>query len=109
MNDDALLAKFKSTGDVNSSFGGGDGYVLIDGPDAGRRNLVKGSYVGTDGKILLAGDYKSTDESDDAYACRLNADGSLDETFGILGYYSSDAWVETDVANALAVLPTTGE
>ncbi len=74
-----LLAKLTIDGSLDTSFGGGNGFVTVDigdGDDFGRQVVAQ-----SDGKIVVAGG--STDAMNiDIALLRYNADGTLDTGFG---------------------------
>jgi uncharacterized delta-60 repeat protein len=78
------LIRLLPTGGVDTSFGGGDGIVLVDAPGAGG-SFPPGSHTGVavrqqaDGKLVVA-----IQRADQAAltVVRYNADGSVDTTFG---------------------------
>jgi len=104
VNDNALLAKFDADGDLVTAFGGGTGYVIIDAPTAGRRNNGEDLYLCSDGKITVCGDFYASADAN-AYAFRLNSNGTMDNSFCDSGYYDSGYGGETDEMNAIAVQP----
>ena len=56
-----------------------------------------------DGKIVLAGETKINSWSD-AFFCRLNSNGSIDNTFGIAGYSRYSVWNRADIVKGIAIL-----
>lgn len=85
-SDDAFIAKVTNTGELDTGFGGVDGYatvsfgVLDDGFDV---------VVDREGKLVLTGSAGTTDP--DVFVARFRADGELDTGF------SSDGIVTVDV------------
>ena len=76
---DVGLAALTSDGQLDTTFGGGAGYVVTD--FAGGYDWGAGAYLQADGKILVAGSAGVNGLSEFA-AARYNPDGSLDSTFG---------------------------
>lgn len=76
--DDFAVLRLNADGSRDASFGD-DGLVSIDLP--GEAAQASGITVLDDGKLLLSGDAYANGGSDFA-AVRLNADGSLDTSFG---------------------------
>ncbi len=98
---DFALARYTTTGVLDSSFGTGDGRVLTD--FSGGIDAVYGLAVQSDGKIVVAGSTTTIAELNFALA-RYNANGSLDTTF------SDDGKAQTninsgnsDIANDVAI------
>jgi uncharacterized delta-60 repeat protein len=82
------------------TFGGGTAVVTV---DLGGFDLLDGIAVQPDGKILLAGSTDATGTEDMAVV-RLNADGSLDNSFGQGGKVFIDLGGD-DYAHAMALQP----
>lgn len=81
-----LVARFNPDGTFDSSFDG-DGKVLGRfGAGPGSLNLYA-MDLAPDGKIVVAGDF-ATGGVTQAWAARLNSDGSRDETFGSGGFWT---------------------
>lgn len=71
-----------AAGDFDTTFGGGDGVALV---DFGAGSADYGTTIAalSDGKSIVGGSVGSGNNTDDAFGLsRLNADGSLDLTFG---------------------------
>lgn len=80
-NDDILIAKYTENGTLDNTFGN-NGKVIIDlsiGED--QAHAVKELF---DGKLLIAG-HSQTMNGADGFVMRLNADGSVDNSFGTNG------------------------
>ncbi len=80
--DNFVVTRYKADGTKDSAFGAGgtdgDGVVTID--FLGANDFAKAILVQPDGKIVVAGSAKN---NTDAFAiARLNANGTLDTTFG---------------------------
>ena len=71
-----------AAGDFDTTFGGGDGAALINfGPDS--TDFANSVVALPNGQVLVAGSVgDGTNTGDDFGVSRLNADGSLDTTFG---------------------------
>lgn len=84
---DMACVRFLSDGSLDSSFGV-DGVAAFD-LQLGSEDIAYDLVIQNDGKIVLAG---SSDDGADRNAAliRLNADGSLDEAFGLNGVVISD-------------------
>ena len=65
------VARFLSDGNVDTGFD----------PGVGTNNQVKALALQPDGKIIIAGAFTKVDSVARLYIARLNADGSLDNTF----------------------------
>lgn len=77
---DFFVARFNPNGSLDTSFDF-DGKVTVD--FSSRNDACSAITLQTDGKILLAGTSVDTNTSNSDFAvARLNADGSLDATFG---------------------------
>lgn len=78
---DFALVRYTSAGDLDSSFGGGDGIVITKvgtGADYGRSVIED-----INGNLLLAGDsYNGTDTYNDFALVRYSSSGELDTLFG---------------------------
>lgn len=82
--------RLMAAGDLDLTFGGGDGFAIIDTEwtdERARRVLVR-----PDGKIILGGSYLRWERgptygepTDDPALARFNADGSIDASFGANG------------------------
>ncbi len=80
VSSDAFLAKFTSAGVLDTSFGGGDGYVYLD--TAGAADFGEGVHALPDGTIYLATTSNLGSGSDFTLA-KFDADGTLDSRWGI--------------------------
>jgi len=74
--DNVGVAVFTAAGVADTSWGGGDGWISID--LGGTTEMARSIAIQQDGKFVLAGDGGPTE----GFVVRLNADGSLDTTFG---------------------------
>ncbi|GAB5404685.1 MAG: hypothetical protein Aurels2KO_29160 [Aureliella sp.] len=94
------VARYNSNGSLDTSFSG-DGMQTI---NTGNSDIVYGMTVQPDGKILLAG--QSTGDSLDFTIARINADGSVDTSFGAgNGYVKHDFNSLNDLASSITVRP----
>jgi uncharacterized delta-60 repeat protein len=94
------LARFNTDGSVDSAFGSGGRVVTAFAyGDSGASALA----VQLDGKIIAAGGYQTTFNSDFALA-RYNIDGSLDQTFGDGGKVTAD-FFRYENASAVGIEP----
>ena len=75
---DFALVRFNANGTLDTTFGGGNGYLLTDlgGDDRGSSVVVQ-----DDGRIAHVG-WSDAAGTDDFAVVRYKADGTLDETFG---------------------------
>lgn len=92
MRDDLLVVRFESDGELDPTFGGGDGWVALDSGSTGDR----GDALAIDGagRIVVAGKsgyYVSTEGR--ALVARFTADGVPDPSFG-----GGDGFVIHDLA-----------
>lgn len=91
----SVVYKLDNTGKVDSSYGT-DGLFAVDSlaslGDFGRNTILL-----SDGKLLLYG--RASDEvGTDTYSTRINADGSLDITYGDNGYVIDRTYVRPDTS-----------
>ena len=96
---DILLARYDSAGNLDASFGGGDGWIHT---DLGLDETGLAMAIQADGKIVVAGERFGV-FVDDIALVRYNSNGTPDTSFG-----GGDAWLATDlgadeVANAVAI------
>jgi uncharacterized delta-60 repeat protein len=88
VDDDFALVALTSTGQVDTTFGGGDGMVTI---DLGQVERAFGMDVDSSGNILLAGfTSQPTQPISDFAVARFTAAGSPDATFGAGGVATID-------------------
>jgi uncharacterized delta-60 repeat protein len=97
---DMAITRLLPNGDVDGSFGIG-GRVLI---DVGSYDSAQDVAVQPDGKIVLAGFFRSGPPNADFGVVRLNPDGTLDNSFGSGGKASVD-FGSVDIGEALAIQP----
>lgn len=78
----AVLVRYNSDGSFDTTFGGGDGTVRTkDDPSIDLWTAGSDMGLQSSGKIIIVGDIFTVEER----IIRLNADGSLDSSFGIDG------------------------
>jgi uncharacterized delta-60 repeat protein len=87
---DMLVTRFSANGALDTSFGGGTGYVRldIDGAASPTREIAQTVIHQSDGKIVAVGSIHTDpiDEPDTVFVARLNSNGTLDSTFGAGGF-----------------------
>lgn len=89
---DLFIARFNANGSVDTSFGGGNGYVTldIDGNSTSTQELGRDLVIQPDGKIVAVGTEflwnEALDNPRSILVARFNADGTPDSTFGDGGY-----------------------
>lgn len=97
-NQKYAVARYDTDGSLDSSFGGGDGKVLLDVTT--KDDYAYGVALQLDGKIVVVGETQTRWQ---AVILRLNVDGSIDLTFSgdgkVLLYLGKDY----DTFNAVAV------
>lgn len=81
--EDFMVYRFTADGAVDATFAAGRGFTLID--FAGGHDVAARMEVQPDGKIIVAGATTSADRLNDWAIARLNADGSIDTSFGTAG------------------------
>ena len=92
------VTRLTPDGSLDATFGGGGTTTVAFGSLA---NPLGGAARRPDGKIVIAG---YTQDGEDVAVARLNADGSLDATFGAAGKATVDFGVAT-FGNAVALAP----
>ncbi|MFT3788642.1 MAG: hypothetical protein QM770_21125 [Tepidisphaeraceae bacterium] len=96
-HNDILIVRLTPKGKLDSTFGGGDGVVSLDLP-GDQETVYSVSNLTSDGKLYLGGMVRTTQLT--GIVARVNADGSLDTSFGSGGYFQSRFGL-TDVSNDL--------
>jgi uncharacterized delta-60 repeat protein len=96
------VAPAPNSGNLDPTFNGGN-FVTTDFSGGG--DFGNGVAIQSDGKIVVAG---NSNNSDFAVA-RYNTNGSLDTSFDGDGKVVTDFGGSTDIANAVAIDPTTGK
>lgn len=81
VNDDLVLVRYNSDGSLDATFDG-DGILLTDIGGGNDRPLAV--IVQDDGKLVLGG-YATVDDDPEFVLVRYNADGTLDNAFGVDG------------------------
>ena len=82
-----LAVRYNPDGSLDSSFGGGAGYEVINDPKyAYPMEMPQAIAIEPDGKPILAGNAQPGGGPTYSQVVRLNADGSLDTTFGSGGF-----------------------
>ena len=76
---DFLVLRLDVNGTLDSTFGGGNGFVL--GPTGTGDDIAKDVVIQADGKIVVAG-YGTNGSNNDVAVVRFNADGTLDTPTG---------------------------
>jgi uncharacterized delta-60 repeat protein len=103
VDSDFAVARFTSTGVLDTSFGTG-GKVTTN--IAGRTDLAHAAVLQPDGKIVLAGRVADSGGANpDVGLVRFNTDGSVDTTFGTLGIVRADLTGDWDEATGIVVQP----
>src|SRR4051794_22237994 len=104
LNGDFVVARYNGNGTLDTTFGPAHtGYATVDfGSDADEAYAMA---VDADGKIVLAGQTNRGASFYDFAVARLNADGSLDTTFGAAhtGKFCADFAGDFDQASGVAV------
>ena len=87
---DILVSRFNADGTVDTAFGSdGNGSVVVS-PSAGN-DFGNGMALQTDGKIVVVGSASISSESGEIAVVRMNANGTLDTSFGSGGIVTADA------------------
>jgi uncharacterized delta-60 repeat protein len=92
-----LVARYTSSGLLDPTFGGGNGYVTTGFHDIGKLGISSANSVALqpNGKIVVAGSFTQFGSSNSYFAlARYNSDGSLDGSFG--GLFGGPGEVLTD-------------
>jgi uncharacterized delta-60 repeat protein len=84
-SDNVLAVRYNTDGTLDTTFGGGNGYVRVDVGGSVRLEIANGVAIQPDGKIVLAGEEGSVSAPDSMMVARLNTDGTLDTGFGAGG------------------------
>src|SRR4051794_39298341 len=104
LHGDFVVARYNANGSLDTTFGPAHtGYATVDfGSDADEAYAIA---IGPDGKIVLAGQTNRGATFYDFAVARLNADGSLDSTFGAAhtGKFCADFAGDFDQATGVAV------
>jgi uncharacterized delta-60 repeat protein len=81
---DLLVARYNTNGTLDTSFGGGSGYVTLGTTQS--TMLGRDVAIQPDGKIVVAGRTSVTGNPYDVLVARFNVDGTPDATFAPGGY-----------------------
>lgn len=85
--DDMLVARFNTNGTLDTSFGGGSGYVRLDNATAAQsQESGNDMAIQPDGKIVVAGGTSVPGNPSNVLVARFNVDGTPDATFAPGGY-----------------------
>ncbi len=105
MNDDVLVLRYGTEGNLDTSFGA-SGVITFDG-DAGYIDRGSAVAVQPDGKILILANSHNGPDSFNVLLLRYEPGGSLDVTFGNNGIatYMGPTQGANDFGNALAIQP----
>lgn len=97
---DIAALRYDSSGNLDTTFGGGDGLVLI---DLGNEDRSYAVALQSDGKVVLGG--TSFVSGTDSLFClaRLTSVGDLDTTFNTTGYLTTDLGGSDDRAFSVAI------
>jgi len=99
---DFAVVRYRPDGRLDTSFGtGGSATFGFDGQES----IAHAIAVQPDGRIVVAGETLGTGARADFALVRLDADGSLDSTFGERGRILTDFEGGRDVAHALVLQP----
>jgi len=98
MDYDFAIARLNINGTLDTSFGT-SGFVITSVGTS--MNEIYDIDIQSDGKIVAAG--PSNNVYNDFAVVRYNADGTLDNTFGVGGIVTTDVGGSSDVANAITL------
>ena len=96
------FARFNSDGSLDTSFGV-SGKAMVTAIYANSSESVNAVAIQPDGKIIAAGERQVLNS--DFSLLRLNANGTLDNSFGTNGRLATEVGDGNDAANAVAVQP----
>ncbi|HEX4125784.1 MAG TPA: hypothetical protein VHY37_13745 [Tepidisphaeraceae bacterium] len=101
-NEAFIVTRYNTDGSIDASFGAGGSVTL--NVDGGNDELA-GIALQSDGKIVLAGNDQidSTSSASHILLARLNADGTLDSTFGTGGKVVATGLAPSETASAVQV------
>jgi uncharacterized delta-60 repeat protein len=103
-SDDVAVARYNPDGSLDTSFGGGNGYVTtpistwITPNDRGKVGVLQ-----PDGKIIVFAEFDAGNH-DETALLRYNSDGTLDNSFGSGGIVKTQMG-SSDQANAMVLQP----
>ncbi|MBC8048503.1 MAG: T9SS type A sorting domain-containing protein [Fimbriimonadaceae bacterium] len=95
-----VLAKYNASGNPDTGFDS-DGYIYYKFEDFNTSPMDM--VLQEDGKILIAGNISKTGVRG-VFVLRINADGSIDETFGTGGYFTNTEELDMMYGNGNAVI-----
>jgi uncharacterized delta-60 repeat protein len=104
VSEDFAVARFTTSGALDTTFNGGTGYIATDFP-TDQIDLAQDIAIQPDDKILVAGYTRGSFTDDDFALARYNANGTLDTLFGTSGLVITPIDGD-DQAFAVAVGPT---
>ncbi|MCX7811048.1 MAG: delta-60 repeat domain-containing protein [Leptospiraceae bacterium] len=102
IDNDFCIARFNSDGNLNTSFGSPNGYIIQ--PIGSSYDYGVSLAIQPDGKILLGG-YCSNGLGNGFCIARFNSDGTLDTTFGTSGKVIQPIGSFADNGQSLAIQP----
>ncbi|MBK8092785.1 MAG: choice-of-anchor D domain-containing protein [Verrucomicrobiaceae bacterium] len=100
-NNDISVIRLNTDGTLDSTFGSGGKFFL--GIGSGE-DIARAIALQPDGKILVGG-YTNNGSNDDIALVRLNANGTLDATFGTTGIVTMAFGVDTDRCWSMTLQP----
>jgi len=86
---DAYLARFTSDGELDTTFGGGDGFVVWDYDGLG--SLAHRALLHPDGGLLVLGASFTESDPGDCTLQRFDLDGAMDMSYGDEGWVTIDS------------------
>jgi uncharacterized delta-60 repeat protein len=101
--EDFLVARFLPGGQLDPSFGGGEGFVTF--PVAAERNAALALAIGAGGNILLTGRARTSALKEVVAVAVLLPEGGLDPSFGTDGVTTVESSVGDDEGDAIAEAP----
>lgn len=97
---DFYVLRFLPNGDLDTSFGVGGSALIQISP---RDDNALGIAIQPDGKLLIVGYSRTSNSFNDFSLCRLNTDGSLDNSFGTGGIVITTTSNADDFAKAVSI------
>jgi uncharacterized delta-60 repeat protein len=102
-NDQFVVARYLPGGTLDSSFGGGAGYVIT--PVTTSDNQAFSVAVDPEGRIVAAGTNTDANSNDEFTAVRYRPDGTLDSSFGTGGVAFTPIGADNAEARDVAIDP----
>src|SRR5207237_886296 len=103
----AVLARYDSNGNLDTSFGSGGKVITDFSPNGGNKyHRLYAVAVQPDGKIVAAGASRYYENSDSLAVARYQSDGSPDSTFGNAGQVTTKVLGFNAVASGIALQPS---